>query len=296
MSQTPPLELRPAVDFPLSSVAEAMTRGFEGYFVPVNETPEILAWRLRYDSIDLALSRLAFREDRQVGVCLVSPRGREARIAAMGVAREARRSGVGRALMESIAELVRERRYSRLRLEVIEQNQGAVALYRSCGLEVVGRLVGYELEPTESPSHAEAREDVSRLRPIDAQGVAEAIAREAPSLPWQLQPASLLAFGPPARAWALDEARAIVTGARDDTLSIQALWVPSTQRRQGLGRRLLEALLGRYPGRKWTVAARVPEGLADDFATALGFVRSPISQLEMAAELHSEDDTLRSRE
>lgn len=52
-----------------------------------------------------------------------------------------RRRGVGRALLERVEAIARDRGYGKLTLEVLEGNQPAQALYRSVG------FLSYELDP-----------------------------------------------------------------------------------------------------------------------------------------------------
>ncbi|MCG8457848.1 MAG: GNAT family N-acetyltransferase [Holophagales bacterium] len=283
------LQLRPALEWSLGELGAIMTRGFEGYPIPVQETADVLAWRLRYDSIDLAISQVAVRRGEPVGIALLASRGSQARLAAMGVEAEARRSGVGRRLLEGCLDHLRQRGYHRLVLEVIEQNPAAVELYRSAGMRVIRRLVGFELATEDHRPSIAAQSDAARLEAVDGHELARHLTPEAEALPWQLRPESLLALGPPARAYALDGAFAILGGASWSRIHLHALWVPPERRRHGLGRQLIQALLAKHPADRWMVAARVPEGLADDFFTALGFERAELSQLEMEMEIEAAD-------
>jgi len=142
MKPPSPLRLRPALEFDLEVLAELMTRSFAGYLVPVKETPAGLAARLRYDSIDLALSRVAVLEERPAGIVWVAVRGWSIRIAAMGVVPEARRRGVGRRLMEDAIASIRALGFRHMVLEVIEHNTPAVALSRGLDFRRRRRLVG----------------------------------------------------------------------------------------------------------------------------------------------------------
>ena len=49
------------------------------------------------------------------------------------------RLGIGRALMEACIECAREAGYSQVELEAAEENEGAIALYRTCGFVEFGR-------------------------------------------------------------------------------------------------------------------------------------------------------------
>ena len=45
-------EFKPASDFPIPQLADLLTRGFEGYFVPINITTPVLLTMMRRDGID----------------------------------------------------------------------------------------------------------------------------------------------------------------------------------------------------------------------------------------------------
>lgn len=281
------LDLRPALDFDLRFLADLFNRSFEGYFVPVAESPEALAARLRYDSIDLSLSRVAFLCDDPAGIIYVAVRGWGCRVAGMGVVKEARRRGVGRRLMESALARSRAIGLRRMVLEVIEQNEPAVPLYRGLGFRTLRRLVGYRLEePSEGPGGDVGRRDVEALAAVDPREVARRVAREADrDLPWQLAAETLAAYGPPVAGYHLEgKAFALVQDAADGTVA-HALLVPGSHRRAGWGSRLVRALHAARGRRPWRIPARLPEDLAAGFLTSLGFHRTPLTQLEMHLEL-----------
>jgi len=277
------IRLRPALEFDLSFLADVFNRGFEGYFVTVAESPEALAARLRYDTIDLALSQVALDDDRAVGIVYVSVRGWQCRIAGMGVAVEARRRGVGRRLMEAVITHCREVGFGRIVLEVIEQNDPAVALYRSLGFETLRRLVGYELAETFPELTEQGRRDAAALASVDPREVGRQIARETdPDLPWQLAPQTFGARGPELSGAQLHgKAFALFSEPASGSIALEALLVPRADRRSGWGSRLVRALASRHKGRAWSIPARVPEDLAAPFFSRLGFRGTSITQLEM---------------
>ena len=57
----------------------------------------------------------------------------------ISVDKEYWRLGIGRALMEACIECAREAGYSQVELEAAEENEGAIALYRTCGFVEFGR-------------------------------------------------------------------------------------------------------------------------------------------------------------
>ena len=64
--------------------------------------------------------------------------GRRGRVASLAVLPEHRRSGVGRRLMRSLLDRMRERDVVEVELEVRKSNSAAVALYRGLGFAVGG--------------------------------------------------------------------------------------------------------------------------------------------------------------
>jgi len=83
--------------------------------------------------------------DEPVGVLLARQAGGEAEILSVAVLPQARRQGVGRALMEHALQALTEA--DATFLEVAADNAGALALYRRCGFEPVGRRNGYYTRP-----------------------------------------------------------------------------------------------------------------------------------------------------
>lgn len=78
-----------------------------------------------------------------VGFCICRSTGLEAEILSISVEPNARRSGIGGLLMrESIRQLQRDR-VSELFLEVDENNQAAILLYKRLGFLEVGARPGY---------------------------------------------------------------------------------------------------------------------------------------------------------
>lgn len=63
------------------------------------------------------------------------------------VAAGARRDGIGRAMIEAMLSIARERDIRKVELEAFAGNEAAIALYRACGFEVEGvRRDHYERE------------------------------------------------------------------------------------------------------------------------------------------------------
>ena len=113
--------------------------------------------------------------------------------------------------------------------------------------------------------------------------VARAVEREGPAdPPWQMAAASIAELGPPCRAFTLGgHAWVLLRETPEGVLSMRGLTLARAHRGQGLGRRFMDALRARFPGRRWRVAPRSPDGHADGFVLALGFERMDLAQHEM---------------
>ena len=73
----------------------------------------------------------------------------DAEIADLAVAPDARRRGVGRALLTSALDLLADLAVQAVHLEVRESNRAARTLYESSGFRPVGRRRGYYRQPVE---------------------------------------------------------------------------------------------------------------------------------------------------
>jgi len=274
------LSSRPVAECTAAEVAEAFTRSFEGYVVPLRFTPQAYERRFRGEDLDPYASRVYEKDGAPAGVMLIARRGWTCRVAGMGIVPELRGGGVGRRVLAAAIAEARARGERTLLLEVIEGNAPAVALYTKLGFRSRRRLVGFRWEPPP----LEVPETLKEIDPLD---FARLVAREGePDLPWNLAAETLSAAAPPARVYALgDRACALVADPDAERLALVALLVPRAYRRQGWGTRLAHALSAAFPGRPWAVTPVVPEGLADGFFSALGWERHPLSQLEMILDL-----------
>jgi GNAT superfamily N-acetyltransferase len=150
-----------------AELAALFARGYEGYYLPIHVDEATMRYMVETWDIDLARSRVA----PGIGVCNLGVRGDRGWVGGLGVVPEARRSGVGRALMEAVLELAPPV----VTLEVLEQNEPAIGLYESLGFE---------------------RTRVLEVWSLPAQPAVEARSAEpAPlgqsDLPWQREDASL---------------------------------------------------------------------------------------------------------
>ncbi|AKU92581.1 GNAT family N-acetyltransferase [Vulgatibacter incomptus] len=263
------MDFASTADFSLRELSTLFARAFEGYFVPWPDDPALLDARIRGEAISLVDSRVAIDAEGPAALLLVSRRGRESRLAAMGITPAFRGRGIGRELLARLLDEARARGDVRMRLEVIESNEPAVRLYRSAGFTVMRRLVGFSgLLPPEP----------AQLEEVEPR-VCAALLPE--GLPWQLEPASIEAISTPSRAFRLGPAVAVVGASAGASIRIRAIAVEPSWRGQGAGCRLLRALAALHPDGRVELGAIFPEGLLDGFLAKNGFSRTALSQLEM---------------
>ncbi len=168
------MEIRyePALELSLTALAEALTKAFQGYYMEVQFTAAGVSQMVRCDSVDLGASSCAVLDGNPVAVGLIARRGWTSRIAVMGVVAEARGQGIGRQLMEQLVAEARERGARAMTLEVIEQNEAALSLYKSLGFRIVRRLVGYTTVPGRETPQQDDDEDYGGLAEVDLRTVA----------------------------------------------------------------------------------------------------------------------------
>ena len=278
---------RPVAACTAAQVADALTRSFEGYVVPVNISAGAYERRFRPENVDPFASYACFRGNRPVAVVLVARRGWTSRIAAMAVAPEARGKGLGKRIMQGVIGEALERGDRSVLLEVFENNTPAVKLYEGLGFEPLRRLVGYHHGP--GGAAPDGADTLSELDPLD---LARIVAREGEAnLPWMLAAETLSGSVSPARAFHLDHRAYVLIGNPDaNVISLSALVVPRANRRNGWGTSLMQALFATHPDKAWSIPQIVPEELAPEFFARCGWELMDTNQLEMDLDLSSKSE------
>lgn len=150
-----PLTLQPAATFSHRRLTELLNQAYAGYFIPVQFDATQLAMMCDDMDVDLARSIVAVVEGvpagapagMPVGMALLSVRGSEGWVSAVGVCPAWQRRGVGRTILQRIQRDARETGLDVLRLEVLEQNQAGVGLYRSLGFSITRDLLVLKRAP-----------------------------------------------------------------------------------------------------------------------------------------------------
>ena len=157
----------PSDQLPIAELAAIFNEGYSDYFVPFHIDEAAMRHIVDAWDIDLARSRAV----ADVGLCNLGVRGDRGWIGGIAVVPSARRQGVGRLLMDAVLEVAPPV----VTLEVIEQNEPAIALYEQLGFETTRLLEVWQL-----PEVAE----------VEAQQVEPAPLGQS-DLPWQREDGSL---------------------------------------------------------------------------------------------------------
>jgi ribosomal protein S18 acetylase RimI-like enzyme len=270
---------KPASEFTIPQIAELLTRGFEGYFVPINITASVFMTMMRRDSIDLNETRILHKDDEPVGVSLIARRGWTSRLAAMGIVSSSRNSGAGTWAMEQLIEEARARGDHEMLLEVITQNTAGVKLYEKTGFKNIRKLVGYKLENPQSA------QDENELQEVDIQEAAKMVTYcGLKDLPWQLSGISIAHHTPPSRAFRFNDSYCVISNPQVEHVSISSVLENAKGGETGSGAGLMRALFARFPNKVWHVSPIYPEEMTGLFEQ-VGMQREEISQLQMSLKL-----------
>jgi ribosomal protein S18 acetylase RimI-like enzyme len=263
-----------ALDYSLPDIAALVTRGFEGYFVPIQMDVDHLLAMVRRDSVALSDSRVIQADGAPAGVALMARRGWASRVAAMGIVAEWRGKGLGKQLMLQLLDDARQRGDREMLLEVIEENDPAIRLYESVGFGKTRRLVGLSKDQGDVPQADGLEEiDIRELgRLISAYGLKD--------VPWQLSAETIAQYAAPSRAYALDGAYALISDPGVEDVRFYSLLVEPRVRRQGRATAIVKALVACHGARAWHVPAIFPEEIVGPFHAA-GFHRDVLSQWQM---------------
>ena len=267
-------DIQPASEETIPNLVETVNRGFESYFVPIAFNVTAFLNMVRKDGIDLTISRVLLNDGEPAGIALLARRGWTSRLTAMGIAQEARGIGAGSWLMEQLINEACGRDEHEMVLEVIEQNEPAVHLYKKYGFEIVRRLIGFIRRDA-------VEQETRELHELDLREAARLISQYGVSdLPWQLSAESIAQLNPPARAFADGKAYIVISNPEAKDIAVWSLLVEPDGRGNGLGIEMLKSVIAQYPGKTWHVPALMPEEFGKVFERA-GFEKEELSQWQM---------------
>ncbi len=273
------MDIKSASDYPTPDLVQLLNLSFENYHIPIHVDSSQFLNMIRKDTIDLTSSRVLIVEDQLAGIALIGRRGWTSRLAAMGIVKEMRGKKAGTWLMEQLIREAHERKDREMVLEVIEQNEPAVRLYKSHGFDTVRRLIGC--------IHRDAKQDAkSDLQEIDLRKMGQLISLHGlPDLPWQLSGETIALINPPIRAYKLEGAHIVISNPDMEHIVIWSLLVEPSTRGKGLGADMLKRVMAHHvSGKVWHVPAIWPEEFGILFERA-GFQREELSQWQMRLSL-----------
>ncbi|MGG3470626.1 GNAT family N-acetyltransferase [Neobacillus pocheonensis] len=129
----------------IQDVVTAWNRGFEGYFVKIDMTPELFFNRVVNEGLSLNHSIVGFDSDEPIAILMNGFRTINGKKTAWnggtGIATDYRGKGVSKLLMEETLKIYREEGVEVATLEAIKENERAIRLYQSYGYEITDSLV-----------------------------------------------------------------------------------------------------------------------------------------------------------
>ncbi|KUG07634.1 GNAT family N-acetyltransferase [Solirubrum puertoriconensis] len=258
-----------------ATLADAMNRSFEQYFVPMHFDAGSFERRFRSEHLDPEASRLWFSGDELVGVVYIARRGWTSRVAAMGLVVEARGQGLGKHMLQTAIDEATARGDKSMLLEVFTPNEPAIRLYERLGFAKARTLTSFRRMPDNGAIGTE------QLVEVDPLQVARLVAQQGDAnLPWMFAAESLPGLATPHRAYHLGEqVYAIVRPDAERTVLVSLL-VRQEARRQGWALRMLRAVEAQFP-QKPLVAPLVAEGALHNTLTAAGWEALPLTLFEM---------------
>jgi GNAT superfamily N-acetyltransferase len=139
------LQIKRLTDCTIQEMITAWNKGFEGYFVQLEMTPEMFFNRLVNEGLSLPHSIVAFDGEAPVAIVLNGFRVIDGKKTAWnggtGIATEYRGKGVSTLLMEEILKIYEEEGCEVATLEAIKENERAIRLYARFGFDVTDSLV-----------------------------------------------------------------------------------------------------------------------------------------------------------
>jgi GNAT superfamily N-acetyltransferase len=272
----------PASNYSIPELVDLLNRGFEEYFIPIQFNADMFSNMLRKDGISLADSRVLMDGDQACGIGLIASRRaiHASRVAAMGIAKERRGKGAGSWFMKKLIDDACGRGDREMVLEVIEQNEPAVKLYRKYGFESIRRLVGFTCTGREA-----AGNEGSELHGISLREIGRLISQYGlPDLPWQLSGECITQMNPPPHAYHKGRAYIVISNPEAEHVVIWSLLVEPEVRGSGLGTDILKRVMAHHAGKTWHVPAIFPEEFGNVFERA-GFEKENLSQWQMKLSL-----------
>ncbi len=146
------MRLVPADSIGFDALVRLFNEAYSDYAVPLRLDRAALEFTIAVCDIHLAASRVALDDGEPAAFAFLAIRGDEGWVGGMGTVPERRRQGLGAAALSAAIDEARGRDVTSLRLEVLEDNAGARALYEKLGFRVERNLVVWALDGSPAPA------------------------------------------------------------------------------------------------------------------------------------------------
>jgi ribosomal protein S18 acetylase RimI-like enzyme len=176
------VNLGPSTELTRPELAELFTAAYEGYYLPFQVDEARLAHMVDAFDLDLDRSLVAWEDGKPVGLANLGVRGERTWLGGVGVIPSARRRGIGEQLTQALLDQAREAGAREMVLEVIVENEPAIALYEKLGFRTIRELDVLTLAAADGG-------EADEIDPAEA-GRVIADARTEPE-PWQREDATV---------------------------------------------------------------------------------------------------------
>jgi GNAT superfamily N-acetyltransferase len=157
----------PAATLDDDDLAGLLTAVYAGYWHPIEVDADALRRMIATYDLDRDASVVALDGAAPIGLALLALRDDQAWVGGMGVLPERRGAGLGERLTRRLVESARARGVARVRLEVLEQNAPAIAIYRRVGFAHARDVAVWKLDAAPAggdTSEADVTEALGRLQ------------------------------------------------------------------------------------------------------------------------------------
>ncbi len=141
------VDLVPATTLSYDRLTLLINQAYINYYLPIWIDAAQFARMCAIEDIDLRQSVVAISDDTPVAIALLAVRGDAGWLSGVGVLAPWRRRGIARRIVEHIQVMVKAEALRTLRLEVLAQNAGGLALYQQLDFCWERDLLVLTLEP-----------------------------------------------------------------------------------------------------------------------------------------------------
>jgi len=141
------VDLVPATALSYDRLTFLINQAYMNYYLPIWIDAAQFARMCVVEDIDLRKSVVALNGDTPVGIALLALRGDAGWLSGVGVLASWRRRGIARQIVEHIQTTAKAEALRTLRLEVLAQNEGGLALYQQLNFRWERDLLVLTLEP-----------------------------------------------------------------------------------------------------------------------------------------------------